>query len=328
MNLAVLALDGVFDTGLATVLDVLTTANELIALHRLDVSPIRLQVLGVANVATNSEAGCSMVTSALGLRVPVQPISASPQPDWVIVPAIGYKLPDALTAALARPDIAVAVQQLQIWAGQGSRIAAACIGTFVLAESGLLNQQQATTTWWLAPLFRQRYPQVRLRADQMVVASGNCVTAGAALSHVDLALWLLRQHSPALAELVARYLIVDSRPSQSAYAISDHLAHAHPVVSQFDRWARANLNQPFRLDAAAQALATSKRTLARRLHETLGKTPLGYLQDLRVERAVHLLRTSKQSLAQIAEQVGYRDDVTLRNLIRRRLGVGLKALRR
>jgi transcriptional regulator GlxA family with amidase domain len=66
---------------------------------------------------------------------------------------------------------------------------AACIGTFVMAESGLLDHQHATTTWWLAPLFRKRYPTVLLDESNMIVTSGRFVTAGAALSHMDLALW-------------------------------------------------------------------------------------------------------------------------------------------
>jgi transcriptional regulator GlxA family with amidase domain len=96
----------------------------------------------------------------------------------------------------------------------------------VLAESGLLNQHQATTTWWLAPTFRERYPQVLLDESDMVVKSGNVVTAGAALGHMDLALWLIRSVSPELASLTAKYLIVDERPSQTAYALTDHLIHS------------------------------------------------------------------------------------------------------
>ena len=70
-------------------------------------------------------------------------------------------------------------------------VAAACIGTFVLAESGLLDTHRATTTWWLAPLFRKRYPNVELDESNMIVKSGRFVTAGAALGHLDLALWLI-----------------------------------------------------------------------------------------------------------------------------------------
>jgi transcriptional regulator GlxA family with amidase domain len=161
----------------------------------------------------------------------------------------------------------------------------------------------------------------------MVVRSGRVVTAGAALSHIDLALALIRQASPDLATLVAKYLVIDARPSQSAYAISDHLIHADPLVERFERWARARLDRGFSLDGAADALATSKRTLARRMKDTLGKSPLSYFQDLRVERAVHLLKTTSHSIERIAAMVGYADGVTLRTLLRRRLGRGVRELR-
>jgi transcriptional regulator GlxA family with amidase domain len=132
---------------------------------------------------------------------------------------------------------------------------------------------------------------------------------------------------PSLAAVTARYLIVDTRVAQSAYAILDHLAHADPLVQRFEHWAREHLAEGFSLEEAAQALATSKRTLARRIGEVLGRTPLSYFQDLRVERAVHLLRTSSDDVEAIAASVGYADGVTLRNLLRRRLGHGVREIR-
>jgi transcriptional regulator GlxA family with amidase domain len=161
----------------------------------------------------------------------------------------------------------------------------------------------------------------------MIVKSGKVVTAGAALSHMDLAIWLIRQKSPDLASLVARYLVVDSRPSQSAYMLVDHLVHSDPLVERFEHWARANLERGFSLDDAAHAVGTSKRTLARRTQSVLGRSPLSYFQALRIERAVHLLKTSKKSVDEIALQVGYRDGVTLRVLLRRRFGRGIKEIR-
>src|SRR6185503_15339414 len=143
------------------------------------------------------------------------------------------------------------------------------------------------------------------------------VTAGAALSHMDLALWLIRRRSPQLASLTAKYLIVDSRPSQSAYALTDHLVHDDPIVQRFERWARARLTRGFSLDDAARATGASKRTLARHLQTVLGKSPLAYFQSLRVERAVHLLKTGDATVDEIAARVGYADGTTLRTLLRR-----------
>jgi len=269
-----------------------------------------------------------MVTTAQGLSVPVTPIAKKSVPDLVVIPAIGFKMPDPLVCALAGAEVQDAADTIRSWSARGAFTSAACIGTFVLAESGLLENQAATTTWWLAPLFRQRYPKVRVDESRMIVKSGHVVTAGAALSHMDLALWLIRRKSPRLATLTAKYLVVDSRPAQSAYILSDHLAHSDPIVERFENWARGRLAKGFSLDDAARATGASKRTLARRLKAVMGKSPLSYFQDLRVERAVHLLKTSHESIEAIAGQVGYDDGVTLRLLLRRRLGQGVREIRR
>lgn len=316
MRIDILALDGVFDLGLSAVLDGLQTANELIVMSDLTVPRFEFRVVGVRKSVKTSH----------GLSVPVHPVSAK-APDCVFVPAIGFKMPQQLEVALTRPDIADSAALLQRWSQRGAMVAAACIGTFILAESGLLANQHATTTWWLAPLFRRRYPDVMLDESSMIVKSGRFVTAGAALSHVDLALWLVRSVSPQLAALVAKYLIVDSRPSQSAYAITDHLVHDDPVVQRFERWARSRLTRGFSLDEAAKATGASKRTLARHLQAVLGKSPLAYFQSLRVERAVHLLKTGNASVDEIATRVGYADGATLRTLLRRRLNLGVKEIR-
>ena len=317
MKVSVLALDSVFDTGLATVLDAFQTANELAALSGLPAAPFDVTLVGVRKQVRTSQ----------GFTVPVRPVGKR-APDCVVVPAIGFKMPDPLQRALARPDIGDAAAVLREWSGRGARMTAACIGTFVLAESGLLDGHDATTTWWLAPLFRTRYPAVRLDESHMLVKSGRVVTAGAALSHMDLALWLIRQQSPKLAAMTAKYLIVDSRPSQSAYVLSDHLIHNDPLVERFERWARTRLAHGFSLDEAAKAVASSKRTLARRMQAVLGKSPLSYFQTLRVERAVHLLKTGNESVDEIAARVGYADGVTLRTLLRRQLGYGIREIRR
>jgi transcriptional regulator GlxA family with amidase domain len=317
MKVNVLVLDGAFDLGLSAVLDAFQTANELADMSGFSGERFDVKIVGVMK----------SIKTAQGLTLPVQAIG-SKAPDCVVVPAIGFKMPEALEAALGRQDIQDAARLLQRWGRKGAMMTAACIGTFVMAESGLLNHQRATTTWWLAPMFRQRYPDVSLDESNMIVKSGRVVTAGAALSHMDLALWIIRSISPRLASLTAKYLIVDSRPSQSAYALTDHLVHSDPIVQRFEDWARARLKHGFSLDDAARAVGSSKRTLARHMQAVLGKSPLSYFQSLRVERAVHLLKTGDASIDEIAARVGYADGTTLRNLLRRRLKVGIKEIKR
>ena len=317
MRIVVLALDGLFDTGLAVTLDSLGAANKLAA-RMPGVTPrFDVTVVGVRK----------RVRSGHGFAIPVQPITPDLKPDWVIVPALGTTTPDVLIPALARADVKQATLQLQKWHDDGAMIAASCIGTFLVAETGLLDHRQATSTWSLAPLFRQRYPNVSLDESRMLVASDIGVTAGAAMGHLDLALWLIRRASPELATLVSRYLLADIRSLQAPYIIPNHLAAADPLIQRFERWARDHLKEGFSLQTAADALATSARTLQRRCQEVLGKSPLAYFQDLRVERAQSLLHGSGLDLEAIAAEVGYVDGATLRTLLRQRLGRGVRELR-
>lgn len=317
MNIFVLALEAAFDTGLCALLDTFSTANELAQADGARKAPLSVTIVGVRR----------HVKTAQGLTVPVRKAGTGVRPDIVLIPALCAKMPNTLAVALRRRDVADAMECMQSWAAHGAIIGAACTGTFVLAASGLLNEHRATTTWWLEPFFRERFSRVELDASHMLVKSGNCITAGAALAHLDLALWVVRSQSPALAALTARYLVLDAHPSQAAFVIPDHLAHSDPLVERFEKWARGRLAEGFSLENAARATATSERTLERRLNAVLGKSPLAYFQDLRVERAVHLLQTSKASVEQVATLVGYADGVSLRSLLRKKIGKGIREVR-
>jgi transcriptional regulator GlxA family with amidase domain len=317
MKISILALEGLFDTGLIVTLDALTLANKFSALQMSGTPRFEVTVVGVRK----------RVRSGQGLSIPVKDIKPALEPDWVIVPALGVGTPEQLVPALERKDVVDAKTQLQRWHAKGVRIAASCIGSFILADAGLLDGCEATTTWWMAPFFRQRYPNVSLDETRMLVQSGQVVTTGALMGHLDLTLWLIRQASPKLASVVSRYMLADIRSSQAEYIIPNHLAQADPLIQRFERWARGNLKAGFSLQQAAKALATSSRTLQRRCEVVLGKSPLSYFQDLRVEHARSLLHGSGLNIDAIAAEVGYVDGATLRTLIRERLGRGVRDLR-
>ena len=201
MRIAVLALEGLFDTGLAVTLDAFSTANSLAAKLMAGTPRFDLTIVGVRR----------KVRSGQGMTIPVKTITPDLKPDWVVVPALKATTPATLVPALERPDVRRAKAQLLRWHSEGAQIGASCIGTFLLADAGLLDHREATTTWSLAPLFRQRYPNVSLHGSRMLVPSDVGVTAGAAMGHLDLALWLIRKVSPELATLVSHYFLANIR---------------------------------------------------------------------------------------------------------------------
>jgi transcriptional regulator GlxA family with amidase domain len=308
MLLAIVVVDGVLSSGFTLLHDTLTVAEILRVRHGLAAEEIRVVVAGEQ----------PMIRTASGLAIAttlrLADVGAA---DAVVVPALGALDEDGILEALAAPAAMRLTTALGALADSGPLFATACTGTFVLGDAGLLDGKRATTSWWLTSLFARRYPLVELDADRMLVRDGDVLTAGAAFAHIDLALALVRTVSDELADRVAGHLLIDRRAAQSAYVAIDHVGRSDPLVRDFERHIRANLREPLRIDAAARALATTRRTLERRVAAAAEMTPLELVQRIRVQRAEHLLATTEQSVEQVATDVGYRNASTLRALLRR-----------
>lgn len=201
-------------------------------------------------------------------------------------------------------------------------VGASCYGTFVLAESGLLNGQRATTTWWLQEAFRQRYPDIVLDADRALVDGGNVITGGAMTAHTDLSLHILRRlFGAVLARQVASIMLVDGARSSQRPFMALSRDFTDPLVQQAADWLAANRGSETSTSQLAAMLNVSYRTLHRRFHSATGLPPLAYLQALRVEQAKELLESTRSSLEQIVEQVGYQDVSAFRRLFSRSTGL-------
>lgn len=315
MRIFVLAVEDLFDTGLTSVLDTLEIANDLALEQGIKVH-FEVTIVGVRK----------SLQTRRGLHIlPTLAKSLEP-PNLAIVPALAVTTPETLSKALKRSDINDVGNILKSWYQMGTIVTAACTGTYILATTGILDGVRATTPLWLAPDFRKRFPNVILDESKMLVEQKQHVTAGTALAHFDLALWIICKQSPALGQLVSRHLMLDGRRSQTTYAMSSHLVNSHPLIEQFEYWTRQNLSN-FSMASAAMELNTSERTLQRRFRDVLGCTPIDFVQRLRVEQSLHLLQTTNSSIEEIAESVGYQDGVTLRTLLRKRTGCKIRELR-
>jgi transcriptional regulator GlxA family with amidase domain len=318
-RISLVVLDGVLESALGVTADVLAAANRIVA-GKNGMRPFEVRVVGAS----------SRVRASTGRRVATDAtFSRAPLCDVVVVAGINTPLRTELEAALTRADVRAAQAFVADRARRGALVCAACSGTFVVAEAGLLDGYAATTSWWLAPVFRQRYPRVELRDDAVIVqAHSRVVTAGAALSQIDLMLWLVRRTcGPEVARVCARYLVVDERRSQARYALVNHIAHDSEAVLLAERYVRRNLDRGVSVGELARAARVSARTLARRMHEALGLAPLQFVQRLKVEQAAHLLGTTRLAFDEIARRVGYEDPGALRRLLRRELGATARSLR-
>jgi transcriptional regulator GlxA family with amidase domain len=223
-----------------------------------------------------------------------------------------------LMKRLATPAIARAVRLVGEAHSAGAFVAGSCASTFILAEAGLLTGRRATTTWWFAPAFRKRYPEVELVAEQIVVADWPIATAGAAMAQMDLMLAVIAKFaSPGVAEACARHLLLDHRCSQAPYMAVTFLAGQDQRIARAESWLRSNIERDFTMDELADAAGLTPRTFARRLKAVCDVSPVHFAQRIRGEVAVMLLETTGLSVDEISRRVGYSEPSTLRRLLRR-----------
>jgi transcriptional regulator GlxA family with amidase domain len=308
MRVVIAPVNGCFTSGLTTLLDVLQTAEGLRRSLNVEIPSIDVEIGGCSDTVVTRNGLVASVTRRLD-RTGCADI------DVLVLPSLGAGTSaEALEVALGREDINQLTDVVRD--APPPVVAAACSGTFVLAQSGLLDGHVATTSWFLTGTFQRRYPRVGLDMSRMVVRSGPFITAGAGFAHIDLALSLVSGLSRELAAMVARYMLIDERPSSSLDLAQAYLGSVDELLSEFESWVRAHLSEPIKISDAVAALGTTRKTLERHAREQAETTPHAIIQRIRVEQAVHLRRTTNLNMTQIARTVGYRNASTLRELIR------------
>jgi transcriptional regulator GlxA family with amidase domain len=310
-DFTILALPGAFASGVGATVDILSNAAGLA--NAAGCSALRWRVCSTEKTVVLSN----------GLKIDAALLPKVPRADGSIwlVPGLGLEDAAAVMNRFSQPDAVQAIMALQAHARAGGTIAAACSAVFLLRAAGLLAGKRVTTTWWLGGLLQQMEPQCVVDVDQMVVADGNIVTGGAAFAHIDLILHLLgTRFNPSLADAVSRAMVIDGRQSQAQYIVPRALANGSELAGRLVARFEAGLPTPPSVAELAAEFCMSTRTLSRHIKEATGHSVSVLLQSVRVNRARMLLQTTKMSVEQVAEQVGYADTTALRRLMRKVTG--------
>jgi transcriptional regulator GlxA family with amidase domain len=210
---------------------------------------------------------------------------------------------------------------------EGAQIYAACGGSLVLAEAGLLEGQEATTHWSYVPLFREQFPNVALHEDRILVQTGlgqTILCCGGASSWQDLALLLVARYGGTDEALrVSKFFLYQwHRDGQLPFAsMIANSAHGDAAIERCQTWLAQNYERAEIVAELVRRSGLPKRTFDRRFRAATGYSPLAYVQALRIEEAKHLLETGSQPVEEIAQEVGYADLASFRRLFRRIAGM-------
>ncbi|MEI2297289.1 GlxA family transcriptional regulator [Ensifer sp. MJa1] len=221
---------------------------------------------------------------------------------------------------------------LRVAHARGARMVGLCLGTFVLAEAGLLAGRVASTHWAWADEFERAHPGVALNRNAIYVDDGDILTSAGTAAAIDCCLHIVRNdHGAAIANRIARRLVVapHRHGDQAQYVEAPLPAHGSgdPLGATM-AWAIEHLNEPLSLERLADHAGMSLRSFTRHFRKKTGTTFTQWLLAQRLAVAQGLLETGSCSVDHIAEMAGFGSTVSLRQHFTRTFSISPASYRR
>lgn len=265
------------------------------------------------------------VTTRTGMQwQPDLTLEQVPQSDLIYIPGL-WRNP--------RPIIkrhAELINWLRTQHQNGAIISAVGTGCCFLAEAELLNGKAATTHWHYFDQFQKDYPLVQLKRQYFITQAGSLYCAASVNSLADLTVhFIQRFFGKKIASHVERHFSHEIRQAYESSGFFEATENPHPdeQITQIQIWLQDNYHRDILFSQVCERFGMSVRTLNRRFKNALGKTPLDYLQEIRINTAKDLLKTSNLSIGEIADKVGYQDAAYFATLFKKHLATTPNAYR-
>ncbi len=295
-SICLLALNGMMTTSLSLPLEMLTAASHMYrTMHRRGGSPA-LTVAGES---------LSQITTTGGLKI-------LPDDCWENIGQAGVIF---IPSFWRSPNLSASRrEQLQAWLiaqhQGGARICATGSGVFLLAETGLLNDQPATTHWFYLDKLQREHPELMVKRHHLLTRSGNLYCAGSVNSIADLTIHLVEQlYDSAIAARIARQFSpeIRRRYSDQFYSLESSFPHQDETIVLAQQWLHEHYQDPVSMLTLAKKFSMSQRTLNRRFMNAIGLTPGQWLLRLRIEQARELLVSTNLDIGDIGLRCGFQD---------------------
>jgi len=238
--------------------------------------------------------------------------------DLVIIPALYGDISVAIEAN--RKFVPWIVSQY----GQGAEIASLCIGTFLLAATGLLNGKKCSTHWGFINELHAMFPDVIVQDGSIVTEENGLYTSGGATSYWNLLLHLVEKFTDReTAILTSKYFAIDiNRISQSSFAIfNGQKDHNDEAVKKAQEYIEKNIEEKIAVEELADNVAVGRRSFERRFRLATSNSILEYIQRVKMEVAKRSFETSRKNITEVMFDVGYTDTKAFRMTFKKITGL-------
>jgi transcriptional regulator GlxA family with amidase domain len=218
------------------------------------------------------------------------------------------------------------VQWITKIAPECKRVCSVCVGSFLLAEAGILDGRRAATHWMHAALLASRYPEVKVEPDAIFVRDGRVWSSAGVTSGIDLALALIEQDigrkvSIEVARMLVVYLKRAGGQSQYSALLAAQAQSDSDELGELEQWIAEHLKSDLRVEALAERVHMSPRNFARLYAKSRGRTPAKTVEAIRMDAARRRFEETADRTGTIATDCGFTDEEQMRCAFIRALGV-------
>ncbi|UUY08378.1 helix-turn-helix domain-containing protein [Pseudomonas sp. J452] len=320
-NIALVAYPRCTASVISGVLDIFSTANHCVVDLYGDSAVFNF------NIQIVSEDGRPLVASNNQPIFPDASFNNAGRLDYIIIPEIFQTIDKGQLDADAFASCAQWVRKQH---DQGCRLASLSTGTFILAETGLLNGMTATTHSRMFPCLQDRYPAINVVNTELNMSDNFIISAGESLSYIDLSFYIIEKlgNSDIAFECEQRMALsrryengreASKSSTHGVKAFADN--HSDFKVKQIQDWLARHHRTKFNLEKVAELFGMGPRNFKRRFKLATGVTPIAYVQELRIESAKNWLKMTNFPVTKITEKIGYDDFSSFSRLFKRSTGV-------
>ena len=238
--------------------------------------------------------------------------------DLIIIPAISGNIQTALD--LNRKFIPFIVEHYK----KGAELASLCIGTFLLASTGLLDGRKCSTHWNASHEFRRMFPKVELVDGSIITEEHRIYSSGGANSYWNLLLYLVEKYtSRDIAILASKYFAIDiNRESQASFMLFEgQKGHKDHQILKAQEFIEKNFQERITVDQLAENCAIGRRSFERRFRKATNNAVVEYIQRVKIEAAKRSFESSLKNITEVMFEVGYTDTKAFRTIFKKITGI-------
>lgn len=217
------------------------------------------------------------------------------------------------------------IEQLGKLCQNSKRYGSICTGTFLLAQTHLLDDKHVTTHWAFIEQLKIQFPKLNVNNQAFCIQDRNLFTSAGVSAGLDLALTIVEHDLGAeIARKTAMHLVTLFKRKGTQQQFSDDIElsnHGKAVLNDLQIWVKSNLRQQINAQVLADKFGITTRHLSRIFLKEFGLSPAKWLEGIRLEYAKKLLRENQLAVKQVAMECGLNHEQVLRQLFMRNLGM-------